>query len=509
MAHNAIAASWYVDNLASGSNAGTSWANAWQTFGAINWGSISAGDTLYLSGGSTSKIYYGTLTVGANGTSGNPITISRGVDTGHEGQVIWEMANTNGNAIRVEKNFVNITGVSGDAVAGSTNNYGIKIQNLLQSGGANAYGVYCNSAQHDIAVFHVEVSGTNTASSDDNAAGVWLSGGLSNIVVGWVYVHGPYFATASSASKYHATGINVWTLQGAGNEYTNGVFAFSNCIANLYHDGIRVGGNSTLLNNDVRNCNGSAHSDSLLVQSGSNAKIAGNFVFSTDQAVYLDNLGSDTKSNLWIFNNVLIGTNISHIVNIDPENGSYADVKIFNNTVGGTAGAYVIRGDGRGTATTTTGLDVRNNLLIVGASIYGVTLSSDTTLASSSALNYNVYQTSSGNIVFWTDGAAKTLAQLQALSPAREANGAYGSPVFVNSSANDYHLSAADSMAITNGLDLSAYFTTDKDNSPRTAPWSVGAFEYVAGGGGGGGGGSNQIASVTITNGTFSTLIIR
>ena len=263
----ALAASWYVDNAASGSNAGTSWANAWQTFGAINWGSISAGDTLYLSGGSSSKIYYGTLTVGGNGTSGNPITISRGIDSGHDGQVIWEMANTNGNAIRVEKNFVNITGVSGDAVAGSTNNYGIKIQNLLQSGGANAYGIYCNSAQHDIGIYHVEVSGTNTASSDDNAAGIWMSG-VSNIVVGWVYVHGPYFSTASAASKYHATGINVWTARGAGNEYTNGAVIFSNSVINLYHDGIRSGDNASLFANNVRDCSGSAHSDSLLIQSG-------------------------------------------------------------------------------------------------------------------------------------------------------------------------------------------------------------------------------------------------
>ena len=53
----AQAANWYVDNVATGANNGTSWAAAWKSFSAVVWGSsgVKAGDTLYISGGSSSR----------------------------------------------------------------------------------------------------------------------------------------------------------------------------------------------------------------------------------------------------------------------------------------------------------------------------------------------------------------------------------------------------------------------------------------------------------------------
>ena len=87
---NAFAANHYVDKNAGGSNDGTSWANAWESFSAINWSSVNPGDNIYISGGTDSTVYSETMTVNASGTPGHFITITKGTDAGHSGKVIFD-----------------------------------------------------------------------------------------------------------------------------------------------------------------------------------------------------------------------------------------------------------------------------------------------------------------------------------------------------------------------------------------------------------------------------------
>jgi hypothetical protein len=64
-AGSADAKNWYVDNAALGVSNGTSWENAWKSFSSVVWGSVGImpGDTLFISGGATSKTYHDGLWV--------------------------------------------------------------------------------------------------------------------------------------------------------------------------------------------------------------------------------------------------------------------------------------------------------------------------------------------------------------------------------------------------------------------------------------------------------------
>lgn len=106
-------ASWYLDSSATGSASGTSWTNAWTAFSSVVWGSagVDAGDTLYISGGSTSKTYAGSqFTVGASGASDNVLTISISSTTGHNGTVIFDGQDSVAIGIYCYRNYVTIHG---------------------------------------------------------------------------------------------------------------------------------------------------------------------------------------------------------------------------------------------------------------------------------------------------------------------------------------------------------------------------------------------------------------
>ncbi len=73
----------YVDRSATGSNNGSSWANAWTSFSRIDWSQITAGDVLQISGGT----YNENLAIGSSGSSGQPIRIIASQEAGHSGKV--------------------------------------------------------------------------------------------------------------------------------------------------------------------------------------------------------------------------------------------------------------------------------------------------------------------------------------------------------------------------------------------------------------------------------------
>ena len=84
----------YINNQAQGRNSGDSWRNAWHSFAAIS--GLSSGDTVYISGGKTEKVYQETL----NCTKG--VTYLVGQEHPHNGRVIIDVIHNIANCIVLE-----------------------------------------------------------------------------------------------------------------------------------------------------------------------------------------------------------------------------------------------------------------------------------------------------------------------------------------------------------------------------------------------------------------------
>jgi|WetSurMetagenome_2_1015567.scaffolds.fasta_scaffold05440_3 hypothetical protein len=75
---------WYVSTSSSGNASGNSWTNK-VALSSFNWSQVQPGDVVFIDGGSSGLTYTTNLIPTKSGTSGNPITITRGVDAGHDG----------------------------------------------------------------------------------------------------------------------------------------------------------------------------------------------------------------------------------------------------------------------------------------------------------------------------------------------------------------------------------------------------------------------------------------
>ncbi|GIU68905.1 MAG: hypothetical protein KatS3mg002_0141 [Candidatus Woesearchaeota archaeon] len=89
------AANWYVDRDAPVGGNGQSWGTAWNNFSVINWSRVQPGDTIYISGGVTEKVYNEGIRLGKSG-----VRITKGVDAGHNGRAVLRAPSVgNGTAI--------------------------------------------------------------------------------------------------------------------------------------------------------------------------------------------------------------------------------------------------------------------------------------------------------------------------------------------------------------------------------------------------------------------------
>jgi len=149
----AHSSTWYVDNAAAGTGNGTSWANAWKSFPAIAWTSIKPGDTLFISGGSTSKVYNEQLAIGTSGTDSSPIYIKPGQSSPHNGVVTITSAGPGAGLYIDDKSHIVVDG-----------NIGGKPH--IRVTDCTVHGVQITDSSHGIVLTYLEVDNNGDAAGE-------------------------------------------------------------------------------------------------------------------------------------------------------------------------------------------------------------------------------------------------------------------------------------------------------------------------------------------------------
>ena len=482
----AHAANWYVDPAAAGSslNTGTNWDNAWTNLTAVDWNRIDNGDTLFLSGGETSRLYYGQWNIPSvwkkATNEASRIYVRVGQDPGHEGLVVFDGQNRTTNGIWLTGNrswttfsgrgprgsanwhFVNyvitdlVSSVQGGAIASANPNTGITIEYLVVSNANN--GITLNGAQSCI-VRHCRVEGVR----GDHAIGLGASQGLYDANLVHDNAIGLYADPARS--WYGPDGI-----QGA-----NGVSAYRN----------RISGQPGWIM-------GQQHQDAFQI-SGSYVKIFNNDVVNSGHSMIYVDPGAVTPtvwSDYQVFNNVCRITNGEYYrtwcrgVGFVPWSRCLvvSNFYVVNNTFVDLPKLSAVEFWPFNAAVVFTNIYIMNNLMLnCGVPKWNPVIWCKT----NSAAGYG----QAGFVVDYNLLCRGTRGDDQIVidgQPLAQAHPRSGQPSFVRyaetNALNDLHLAIFDTAARSQGANLSHWFRFDADDKPRpaTGPWDIGAYQTGA-----------------------------
>jgi len=414
-------ANWYVDNAASGSNNGTSWVNAWESFASIAWGSVGPGDAIYLSGGSVTKTYNETFAFGAGGSSlSSMVNLDVGANSlspsGHDGQVI-------------------INGGS----------YGIDIYNRDYCAvNGSSEGVYKLHLQNQT-VYNVRVRDTSYSHVDNVSIANTQSRGFQVQTGQHCRIRGCDIRTGNISSNSQTD--SIYLQFGNDNIVENNVIVLGNTTSSQHIDAIQAANNEdrlTVRGNYLAwtNGRGNATCQTLIIEDFIDwCRIYNNVIVGCSEN-YLTVLLKRTFGGLYYFwNNIVVSQDVT--------GGTAVWIDGLNAEIGA----------------------VQNNILVAPN---GYPIRTYQSIVPTSKVDHNCLYRVSGSDVSRI-ASPRTWAQHQAAG--YDANGINVDPEY--NSADEYRPLDATAPTIDAGMDLSGNFTTDRDGETRSALWDMGAYESI------------------------------
>lgn len=485
-----LAATYYCDNTATGNNDGTSWTDAWTDLvNAVTM--LSAGDTLYISGGSTSKTYSISAQLEpSSGTSGNLVTIKTGQDSGHNGTVIIDGGDTVETIWYVRNSdYVTISGnVNGERHM-TVQNWG--------GAGSESYSYAFNGYGGIIAgvtVDHVNVI------NDDITCPISDCSTRPEFKVGFYYTRAE---DGTAITNNYIDGCIKATITMNYNDTVPGydqLFVQNNIVKGYKNDlgyggpdfiagarGVTISGNTVYyeIATDAEYDPTHAAEDGVQIIGYADedgpvyTKVYNNVIIGISNAfIRVDALLNGTTGlyrdvdEIQIYNNLMYVNDTFGLprgIEWDGRNGS--NVNIYNNTLVGFSnytGIHISKNDGDDVA-----INIENNILVDSKINISYTsgdvdeLNVDNNLIILSDGQYGDYR--------YTDKGDYSYVFLT------QTNDPYDSELdfdFVDSENNDYRLASTATMAIGTGADLSAIFTTDITGATRSVPWDLGVYKY-------------------------------
>lgn len=451
-----FATNHYLSTSSSGSGSGLSWANK-LIYTSFSFSSLGAGDIVYMDGG-TDSVTYGVWSISKT-VSGGIITITKGIDAGHNGKVIFER--TSG-------------GVSDSYILQLSSCSNIKLFGMIfkwSDATDNTYDTQHNPLyvvnSHDVTLDHDTVYSNGNA----NMVAIYTSYNIS-VTNCWLEV------LPNSIYISDQNNIVIW---GNGSPSTGGNKIIGNTL-------IQAGQNDQPHNECI--LIGASGSD---YGSSGNPKpittIANNFFYygtTTSQGATTGIYTNQTHCNSFlVYNNIFSFASNPQIdiVEMPSNSSSYkSSLYYYNNTCinqsstgGGLCFGYLDT------------LVMKNNIISVyGNSANNIRFTGGTTMASITYkdIDYNQYYRASG---FYAAGISANWTTWRNYTNTSgggvDAHSLTSAPSFLNlwgTSATDYRVTSS-SGGINTGVTISTvgtdYFNTSR---PQGSTYDIGAYEYVS-----------------------------